>query len=250
MSGIAGRETGKGPWGPLATAALTALIGATFVAVQTAVAIPYLIFQVVRSPKTDINIAARGLQADGLFVGLAEVAAGSVAVGLTILIAWLRKGPTLREYLALCPVARLTMLQWLLYTVLLVVLLDGLLYLTGGAAVPDWVVLVYRSAVFLPLLLFAFLVVAPVSEELLFRGFLFEGLRHSRLGDVGAIVLPSLAWASVHLQYEWFHILQIFVLGLLLGAARVRTRSLVPPILMHALVSGIATLQAALQSWK
>ena len=245
----AGRDSRKGPWGPLATAAFTVLIAAAFMVVQTALAIAYLVVKVVGSPKTDINIAARALQADGLFIGLAEVIGGSLVLGVTILIAWLRKGPTLREYLALRPVARLTMLRWLFCTILLGALLDGLSYLSGHAVVPDWMVGVYRSAGFLPVLLFALLVVAPVLEEVVFRGFLFEGLRHSRIGDSGAIVLASLAWASVHLQYELFYIGQVFIFGLLLGAARLRTRSLVPPILMHALSSGIATLEVAFQSW-
>jgi membrane protease YdiL (CAAX protease family) len=77
-----------------------------------------------------------------------------------------------------------------------------------------------------------------------------RGFGTTRLGDAGAIVLASVAWASLHVQYDWFYIGQIFVLGLLLGAARVRTRSLVPPMAMHALFSGIARLQAALESWK
>ncbi len=168
------RDGRKGPWGPWATAFFTGTIAAAFVLAQTALAIPYLVIKVVGSPKTDINLAARALQADGLFVGVAEISGGSLALAFTILIAWLRKGPTLREYLALWPVARLTLLRWLLYSVLLGVLLDGLAYFSGRAAVADWMLDVYRSAVFLPLLLFAFLVVAPVSEELLFRGFLFE----------------------------------------------------------------------------
>ena len=248
--GLDGRETRKGSWGPWASAAFALLIATAFVAVQTVLGVLYLVFRIAGSPKTDVNAAAKALQADGLFIGIAEVLGGAAALGLTLLIAWLRKGPTLREYFALRPVARATMLQWLLYTAALGALLDGLSYLSGQATVPDWVAAVYRSAVFLPLLLFAFLVVAPVLEELVFRGFLFEGLRHSPLGDAGAIVLASVGWASLHVQYSWFYIGQVFVLGLLLGTARVLTRSLVPPMAMHALFSGIATLQAALESWK
>jgi membrane protease YdiL (CAAX protease family) len=233
----------------VATVAFTVLVGGTLVVVQTVLAIPYLILKVAASPKTDIHRAAAALRSDGLFLGLGEVVGGAIALGLIVLIAWLRRGPSVREYLALRPVARLTLLRWLLYMAVLGALLDGVSYLFGYATVPDWMLDIYRSAVFMPLLLFALLVVAPVLEEVLFRGFLFEGLRHSRLRDAGAIVVASLGWAVIHLQYDWFYVGQIFVLGLVLGAARLVSRSLVPPIAMHALYSGIATLQVALQSW-
>jgi hypothetical protein len=216
--------------------------------VQTVLAIPYLMVQAARHPMMDVATAAAGLKSDGLFVGLSEIVSGAVALGLTVLIAWARKGPPLRDYLALRPVGRLTMLRWILGTTVVAVLLDGLSYLLGYAIVPDWMIDIFRSAVFLPLLLFALLVVAPVLEEVVFRGFWFEGLRRSRLGEVGAIVLGSLVWASVHLQYEWFYVAQVFVFGLVLGAARVRTRSLVTPIAMHAFFSGIALLQTAVRA--
>lgn len=250
MSGETISATRKAPWGPWVTLAFTLLIAVVFVVVETLLAIPYLIIKVAGSPSTPIETAANGLQTDGLFIAVAEVLGGAVALGATLLIAWLRRGPPLREYLALRPVRRMTVLRWLFCTVVLGVVLDGASYLAGYAAVPDWMLHVYRSAVFLPLLLVAFLAVAPVLEESVFRGFLLEGLRHSRLGDVGAVLLASLIWAITHVQYEWFYIAQVFVLGLLLGAARLATRSLLPPILMHALFSAIATSQAALQSWE
>lgn len=242
-------RTVKGPWGPWATAGFTALIAAAFMWAQTAVAIPYFIVKFATSPDKDIDAAAAALQSDGFFVGLTEVFAGSIALGVTILIAWLRRGPRIREYLALRVTARRTMLRWLLCAAALAALLDGLAYLFGYPAVPGWVEDVYRTAVFLPLLLFALLVVAPVLEETVFRGFLFEGLRQSRLGDAGTIVVAALVWAGVHLQYEWFYVGQVFVVGLVLGAARWHTASLVPPVAMHALYNGIGTLEAALQSW-
>jgi len=85
--------------------------------------------------------------------------------------------------------------------------------------------------------------VAPIFEELSFRGFLFEGLRRSWLGDSGTILVTSLVWAVIHTQYQLVYVLQIFALGLLLGAARLRTGSIVTPIAMHALFSAIAIVQ-------
>ncbi len=246
MNQEASPDRAKRPWGAAATVGFTLLIFAVFMVVQTALAIPYVVIKVVAVPTTNIQTAAAALEKDGLFLALSEIVAGPLVVGVTILFAWLRKGPPLREYLALRPVPRQTTLRWLLCTVLLAGLLDVAAYIAGYPPVPDWMLDVYRSAMFLPLLLVALVVVAPVLEELVFRGFLFEGLRHSRLGNAGAIVLASLVWASIHFQYEWFYIGQIFVVGLLFGAARWSTGSLIPPILAHALMNATGTLQAAL----
>jgi hypothetical protein len=243
-----GAGTVKGPWDPWATAGFTALIALAFLAAQTALAIPYVMFKVASSPDKDVDRALAALESDGSFLGVAEIVGGLIAVALTVLIVWLRRGPRIREYLALRAGPRAVLLRWLLGAAVLAALLDGVAYLFGYPVIPDWVEEVYRTAVFLPLLILAFVVVAPMVEEVVVRGFLFEGLRHSRLGDAGTIVLASLAWAVVHMQYEWFYIGQVFVVGLLLGAARSWTGSLIPPIAMHALYNAIGTLQAALQS--
>jgi membrane protease YdiL (CAAX protease family) len=75
---------------------------------------------------------------------------------------------------------------------------------------------------------------------------MITGLSSSRLGASGAVLLSALAWASIHGQYDWYGIVTIFALGLLLGAARVRTRSVVTPLVMHIAANLIATLEAAL----
>ena len=65
------------------------------------------------------------------------------------------------------------------------------------------------------LLVIAFCVAAPVSEELFARGFLYRGWSESFLGPAGAIVLSSLVWTSLHLQYDWFFFGEVFSIGLL-----------------------------------
>jgi membrane protease YdiL (CAAX protease family) len=231
----------------VATFAFSLVIALAFVSVQTALAIPYLLIQLATTPHGDVMAVATSMQTDGLFFALAEALGAIFAVSLIVLIVWLRRGPPLGEYLALRPAPVTTLLRWLLGTAVLAGALEATSWLAGTKSTPDWMLGVYRSARFLPLLLFAVLVVAPILEELLFRGFLFEGLRRSPLGDAGTTVLASLLWACAHLQYSWFFIAQIFVLGLLLGAARAASRSLLVPILMHAFFSAIAMLQMALE---
>jgi membrane protease YdiL (CAAX protease family) len=87
---------------------------------------------------------------------------------------------------------------------------------------------------------------APLVEETFFRGFLFRGLAASPLGGPATIVVTSLAWAAIHLQYDLYDMGTIFLLGLLLGAFRLITGSLWPPLLMHALVNLLATIQVAI----
>ena len=48
----------------------------------------------------------------------------------------------------------------------------------------------------------------------------------------------------MHVQYGIYEIVQIFVLGVVLGVARAHSGSLVVPLAMHALVNLMAHLQA------
>ena len=248
MSGEAGIPTAKGPWGPVATIGFTALIFAAFFLAQMGIAVVYLVVLTLASPRANMQVVAGRLDRDGFLLAVTEVVIGPLVIGLTILIAWLRKGPTIREYLALMPVGRRRILGWLLGIVAVGALFDVSAYLTNHRSVPEWELDTVRSAGSLPLLILALVLIAPVLEEVVFRGFLFEGLRHSRLGPAGAIVVAALVWAAVHLQYEWFYVVQVFVAGLLLGVARHRTGSLVPPMLMHALMNVTSTLQAVLET--
>ncbi len=74
-------------------------------------------------------------------------------------------------------------------------------------------------------------VVAPVTEEFLFRGFLYGTLRRY-LGPLGAICLSAAAFAVAH-EFA-YGIPPLFVLGFLFAYLYERTGSLVAPIAAHA----------------
>ena len=65
---------------------------------------------------------------------------------------------------------------------------------------------------------------APVFEEIFFRGFLFEGFRKSRIGDLGTVIITALTWAIIHTQYGYYEMSFIFLLGILLGVVRIKNR--------------------------
>ena len=89
------------------------------------------------------------------------------------------------------------------------------------------------------LLLFA--VLAPLVEELVFRGLLY-GWVAGRWGSLPALVVSSLAFAAAH--FEPAHIVLVLPLGLLFGWLRRRTDSLLPSLFSHILNNGFALLAA------
>jgi membrane protease YdiL (CAAX protease family) len=122
---------------------------------------------------------------------------------------------------------------------------DGLTYLLDRPIIPEFMLRAYETAYFVPLLWLAIVIAAPLAEELFFRGFLFESVRYTRLGVTGAVVITSLLWAVIHLQYGPYEITTVFILGLILGVARLITGSIYTPIVMHGLVNLVATVEVA-----
>lgn len=92
-------------------------------------------------------------------------------------------------------------------------------------------------------LLLAGVVVAPVVEEVFFRGFLFAGLR-KRYDWQRAALISAALFALVHLQPT--AVLPIFILGYIFAYLYHRSNSIWPAIVMHistnALALGVAYL--------
>jgi membrane protease YdiL (CAAX protease family) len=80
-----------------------------------------------------------------------------------------------------------------------------------------------------------------ICEELVLRGIALPALL-SALGNAGAVVGSAALFALIHL--DPYRSAFTFGLGLALGALRVRTRSLLAPILAHALVNTITFVAA------
>ena len=78
-------------------------------------------------------------------------------------------------------------------------------------------------------------IVAPIIEEFLFRGFLHSQLRRSFLKDWGAIAVTSLVWTAIHFQYEIGILFFLFLFGLFLGFLRLKYGSLIIPIVLHVI---------------
>ena len=80
---------------------------------------------------------------------------------------------------------------------------------------------------------------APVSEEILFRGFLLPALAQSKLGFLGASLITTLAWSSLHLGYSLAGLIEVTLIGLIFCWVLWRTANLWITIACHAAYNGL-----------
>ena len=89
-------------------------------------------------------------------------------------------------------------------------------------------------------------VLAPIVEEMFFRGFLFQGFRQ-KYGWVSAALLSSAIFAAAHL--DLVALIPTFILGCLLAYVYHRSNSVWPGVILHVLVNamGLCAAYAATQ---
>lgn len=96
------------------------------------------------------------------------------------------------------------------------------------------------------LLLGAFgILVAPLMEELLFRGFLYPALARWT-GATASLIITASAFTLLHgaqLGYSWAPLLLIFVVGLTLTVTRMRTNSVAICVVVHMTYNFVLLLQ-------
>lgn len=182
----------------------------------------------------------------GLTISL-SVITGLPAVLLALWLAIRSTGTPFNDYLALRRPAWTHVLLGAIGLAIIVGGWDVLSSATGREVQPGFMGDVMKSAQAdgaLWLLLVAFCVAAPITEELFARGFLYRGWSESFLGPAGAIALSSAVWTTLHLQYNWYFFGEIFCIGIWLGFLRYRSQSTWATIVVH----GLNNLAAVAQS--
>ncbi len=231
-------------WGFWPTVGLSATILVTFFAAQIAVSlVAFLVLLYSGGLGFQETLEAA---ASGLVLSLATIV--SVPLGLLLVVVFIR----LRGNISVADYLGFRRIKWgvvailaLLFVAMLAVVSIIGSYL-GDSGDANFNTELYLSSGFPPLLWLAVVFLAPLFEEVFFRGFLFVGLRASRLGVIATVILTSLLWAILHIQYNLFGITQILGMGLILGTVRHKTDSLWGPLIIHALWNGVATASVAL----
>jgi CAAX protease family protein len=185
------------------------------------------------------------------FVRLPEIGGDGVAVSLIILVSTpielallalfaQRVGATVADYLAWNWPRRADLIFGLIAIAAFIVLADIVSWLAGRYLITSFQNEIYTTAAaqgLLPLLWFAVVIVTPVGEESLFRGFLFRGWYREPQDAWSAIGLTAVLFALLHVQYDWFVIAQVFGFGLVLGWMRWVSGSTLLTMVLHALIN-------------
>ena len=242
-------EPEKRVWGGWATAGLGLLIMALLFFVLIIVIV--IILVVLLAEHSGANYTDLINAHMGLMVSVGGIIAYAAGTGLIFAFIKGKNRAGIAEYLGY----RLVSWKVVGIAVLITAAAVALITWLGDKYFPtpgenDMMLKIYNSSGWPALFWIVTVVFAPVFEEAMFRGFLFEGFRNSRLGLVGAIIITSAAWTFFHLGYSAFSLISIFFFGLVLGVVRYKSGSLWSTMLMHALFNAVAMTGIALSAGK
>jgi membrane protease YdiL (CAAX protease family) len=192
-----------------------------------------------------LAVAVRVVVASGLTISLSVIAGLPAVLGALWIAIRLSRTP-FADYLALRGTKWTHFLIGAIALGVVVMGWDLVSRATGREVEPGFMADVLKSARAdgaLWLLVIAFCVAAPITEEFFARGFLYRGWSESFLKAPGAIALSSLVWTALHLQYDWFFLGEVFSIGLLLGYLRYRFHSTWLTVAVHGLNNLAAVVQ-------
>jgi membrane protease YdiL (CAAX protease family) len=233
------------PWKFWASTAWTVLAIGFGVAAQFGA---FVLFLAMMDPAADFTDAELDAYAShGLVVALAAIAVVPAELGvvwLAIKLARMR----IADYLAIARPRSRDVAVGMLVVLALLPVSDLSAWLLDKPLTPPFVIAAYTTARdfgALVLLAIALVIAAPLAEEVLFRGFMYRGLAASRVGVIGAILIPTLIWTVLHQQYDAFYLFYVFVLGIVFGWLRWRSGTIVAPMIIHGIINAAALAQAA-----
>ena len=185
---------------------------------------------------------------DGTAVAISVLVANPVQI-ITLVLAVRLTGEHVFAYFAL------NVPRWREVTIavtglaVVIVLVDLLTVALGRELVPAFQLEIHRSAQAngtLAWMWLALIVVGPIGEELLFRGFLFRGVVREPRDVLPGILAIALLWSLLHVQYDWFGAAVVFAIGMLFGYVRHYSGSTTLVILLHVLLNLESVLETVI----
>jgi len=233
-------------WGGFATLGFGILLAVFFLGIQMLLFSVFVGFELSADAGVDMEGVMYRLENDGLFISIFSCASTIFCLPIILLIIKLKQGASVKEYLGIKLLSKKEFVFWLATTICFVVLADIIFITLGRPIVPEFMSVAYATATHKPLFWIALVISAPLLEETFFRGFLLQGFKSTFFGPLGAILITSICWTVIHVQYDLFELSLIFIIGLFFGYARLKTDSLLICIALHAFVNFVATMETAI----
>ena len=177
-------------------------------------------------------------------ISLISMLTSTLLIGIPVIIYLRFNGLSVRKRLRLNRISINTLLSIIIISIGFIVIvdeLDRIVYKFFGQ--PEFLqelveqlrITSIRNGIFI---VFTTVIAAPLVEEMLFRGYLQKVLEESWEDITKAILVTSLFFALVHFNPYW--IVQIYLLGLVLGYLAWHTNSIIPGIILHGLNNAFA----------
>ena len=142
------------------------------------------------------------------------------------------------HFWAIKQINRKIFIKWLLFSCIFIVLLEMPKFLLD---MPNELFMLELQAsantlTMQMLILIAFSLIAPIMEELIFRGWLYSTLANTKLNKISVILLSAIIFSSIHLQYEnLITFINIFFIGLFFAVMRYKTENIAYSMIFHFL---------------
>ncbi len=218
--------------------ALPAWVFASFVLAQVIIYLLVSLLQTIGVPFSDMNSSVLS----ALFNTVTYIVMIAMVIGLPW---WIKKYKTSKEELGIAEapnwidllLAPAGLLIYMLLSVILIMLAQAFLPFVDLEQAQDVGFNQLTHGYEYILAFLTLVVLAPIAEEVLFRGYLLGKLRaHAPIWV--AILITSLLFAIVH--GAWNVGIDVFALSIVLCLLRIATKSLWPSILLHMMKNFIA----------
>ncbi len=165
-----------------------------------------------------------------------------ILIGLSIALK--RKRITAGELHIRKPVSYKAVAWWVTAFLIYVLVFELTLFQLGLLRINQW------EYGFMPSLIriAGIVVLAPIAEELVFRGLILHKLRQLKVPKHLAIILQAILFVALHSVYNFtlssqIAMLQLFSDAVIFAYAMYNTRSIYTPVLLHALGNSVAVLE-------
>ena len=190
----------------------------------------------------------RELSVDGDLVSIAFLISLPLILTVIFFVVKKRRKQPVFSFLGFTAVTKATITKWLAIAAsfLLANIITGKIF--DRPPFPDWVISAYNATDIIWLFFIAVIILGPIAEEVLYRGYIIRVWSSSAVGPIFSTLLLSIIWAATHWQYDFYDMTWIFLLGILLCISRIQTRSIYPAIIIHTFWNAASTIDLIFQS--